>query len=249
MSDLHSTRSAALFLGVSEASVRRWSDAGVLPVLRVGRRRARRFAEEDLSNFLRDARAGAGGRMEIHSRNRGAGQIGGIRFGVHDHIATFYDSNAGRLRLTVPFLSDGLIAGDRCFLVASQPLIDEYVQVLGREHGIPVEAALRSGALVTRSGPGSSARQAVSDWENLWWQALGAGAMALRVVGEMATLKGFPSVQEMLDYEVAFDSLSKRFPVRSICQYDVREFDGLSVLQAIKAHPDIFGMHTAEFLL
>src|SRR5450759_4169316 len=48
---LLNTREAAHFLRVSEASIRRWSDSGLLPAQRVGRRRERRFAQSDLVKF------------------------------------------------------------------------------------------------------------------------------------------------------------------------------------------------------
>ena len=51
MQDELSTREAAELLGVSEASIRRWSDEGLLPVRRIGRRLERRFSEEDLRRF------------------------------------------------------------------------------------------------------------------------------------------------------------------------------------------------------
>ena len=49
---LLTTREAATFLKVSEASIRRWTDSGLLPARRVGRRRARRLREEDLRTFM-----------------------------------------------------------------------------------------------------------------------------------------------------------------------------------------------------
>ena len=49
--DWLSTRQAAKRLGVSEASVRRWSDRGLLPVQRVGKRLERRFKAEHLERF------------------------------------------------------------------------------------------------------------------------------------------------------------------------------------------------------
>jgi len=65
----------------------------------------------------------------------------------------------------------------------------------------------------------------------------------------MATYVGFPAVQEMLDYEVVYDSLCKRFPVMTLCQYDVRHFKGESVFGAIQAHPDLYKQRIADFLL
>src|SRR3989442_8013463 len=51
-----STGQAAKRLGVSEASVRRWSDRGLLPVQRVGKRLERRFKPGHLERFAAPAR-------------------------------------------------------------------------------------------------------------------------------------------------------------------------------------------------
>ena len=46
----------------------------------------------------------------------------------------------------------------------------------------------------------------------------------------------------------AFNMLSHRFPIVTLCQYDVREFDGETIFQAIRVHPDLFGLHLGSFL-
>jgi excisionase family DNA binding protein len=243
MSDLYTTRTAALLLGVSEASVRRWSDSGLLPVQRIGRRRARRFAGADLRQFL------AGQAQPVTGGWAWPAPATRPRIEAHDHLATFYDGEAARLRLSVPFLREGLLGGDRCFLVASAALTGAYFDALSDDEGVDPEAAVASGSLVTRSGVGSSARAAIATWEQLFWQALGSGAGAIRVVGEMATYDGFSQLQEILDYEVAYDSTAKRFPVMTLCQYDVGQFDGRTLLGAMKAHPDLFVHRLAQVLL
>jgi transcriptional repressor of dcmA and dcmR len=43
---------AAQLLNVSETSLRRWTNAGVLPCLRIGLRRERRFRPADLLAFM-----------------------------------------------------------------------------------------------------------------------------------------------------------------------------------------------------
>jgi hypothetical protein len=148
----------------------------------------------------------------------------------------------------VPFLRDGLLAGQRCFLVASKGVADEYLQALSRHRNIDLELAIESGALTIRSDVGSSAREANAAWERLWWEALGLGSSAVRVVGEMATYEGFTDPSEMLDYEVGYDSLAKRFPVMTLCQYDVRRFSGETIMGALKAHPDLFSKRIVDFL-
>jgi excisionase family DNA binding protein len=244
MSSIHTTTSAAAYLGVSEASVRRWADAGLLSVQRVGRRRARRFAEEDLRRWK------ASGRVDptTSGANPPPPASRPSQFGAHDHLATFYDSDAGRLRLSLPFLRDGLLAGQRCFLVASKVEADEYLQALDRQRGVDLPTAIEDGALTIRSSVGSSAREATAAWEGLWWEAIGLGASTIRVVGEMATYEGFADMGEMLDYEMAYDSLAKRLPVMTLCQYDVRRFSGEMIMGALKAHPDLFSKRIADFL-
>jgi hypothetical protein len=37
--------------------------------------------------------------------------------------------------------------------------------------------------------------------------------------------------------------------VAALCQYDVRVFDGVSLLRTLKAHPDAFSLNLGNFLL
>jgi hypothetical protein len=250
LSDLYSTRDAAAHLGVSEASVRRWADAGLIAVQRIGLRQERRFALADLERFAQAGRQGVDSAAGTATEGHRPGTPAGAQLAANDHFATFYDSDSGRLRLGVPFLRDGLLAGDRCFLAASKPLSDQYCQALSEEPGVELGAALAGGALVTMtSAPGATARTAVAGWEQLWWKALGEGARAIRVVGEMATYDSFATAPDMLDYEVAYDSLAKRMPVMTLCQYDVRSFDGPTLLRALQSHPDLFRKRISDYLI
>ncbi len=243
---LFNTKEAAGYLRVSDASIRRWSDAGLLPARRIGRRRERRFTESDLAGFL--------GTPGVASASRTATvqtsiNVGGVPLPLHSHLATLYNTDAGRLRLTVPFLADGLRAGQTCYLTAFGEVLSAYAEALGREPGVDVDAAVREGRFVTVAGPGSNVEGALSFWERAFWHALSSGPAVMRVVGEMACeRREFSSGAEMIRYEVAFNTLARRFPTVTLCQYDVREFDGETVLQAIKAHPDLYGLHLGSFL-
>src|ERR1700675_2565072 len=52
--DLLDIGEAARFLNVSETSLRRWTNTGVLQCLRIGQRRERRFRRADLLAFMED---------------------------------------------------------------------------------------------------------------------------------------------------------------------------------------------------
>ena len=98
-------------LGVSEASVRRWSDAGLLASHRVGRRGERRFARSDLLGLRSAGRQGRPGPEH-------AVFIEGSPVPVHTHLTSLFTSDVGRLTLGLPFLRDGLVAGQACILMA-----------------------------------------------------------------------------------------------------------------------------------
>jgi transcriptional repressor of dcmA and dcmR len=235
------TKEAARFLRVSEASIRRWSDAGLLPARRVGRRRERRFDESDLKTFLGES---------TQSRPVAEGvNAGGVLLPLHGHFATFYDSDPGRLRITVPFLADGLRAGQTCFLAASGSVLDAYLEGLKAEHGVDVDGALVSGHLVTVGGLGSSVDGALRFWETAMGRSLAVGPTVLRVVGEMSCEREiFTSDEEMVQYEIAFSTIAARFPSVTLCAYDVRVFDGQTIFDAMRAHPDLFNVRLGSFL-
>jgi hypothetical protein len=52
----------------------------------------------------------------------------------------------------------------------------------------------------------------------------------------------------MLIFEHSVGAIIKRSPAVLLCQYDVREFDGPSLLEAIKAHPDVTGLGFVKFV-
>jgi excisionase family DNA binding protein len=236
------TREAARFLRVSEASVRRWSDAGLLKAQRVGRRRERRFTEADLTTFLEEGPA-------AHGQGEGGVRVGGVNVPLHGHFATFYDGDEARLRLTGPFLADGLRAGQPCFLAASGAVLDDYLRTLAVSPGVDVEAALAAGRLVIVGGPGTTVASAIHFWEQAMGRAVASAPAVMRVVGEMTCEREiFASVAEMMSYEIAFNTIAARFPSVTLCAYDVREFDGQTIFDAVRAHPDLFDVRLGSFL-
>ena len=246
MSDkLLNTEEAARFLRVSEASVRRWSDAGLLPVRRIGGRRERRFREADLIEYLGSGTPPSAAQPRTVPA---AVNVGGTPLPLHSHLATFYNSDAGRWRLTIPFLADGIRTGQPCFLAASPDLVSAYKEAL-RGQGVDIEAAVKKGMLVVVDGPGTTVQGAIDFWEQSCWSVLAGGQTVIRVVGEMGSeRKVFVSDEEMMTYEIAFNGVAKRFPTVTLCQYDVREFDGETIFQAMRAHPDLYSVHLGTFL-
>ena len=243
---LLNTAEAARFLRVSQASVRRWSDSGLLPARRVGRRRERRFTEPDLQRFLVPASPIP---KTTHDGVQKQVLVGGTALPLHSHVATFYNSDEGRLRLTIPFFREGLLRGQPCFLAAGAEVLDAYMEALRNEEGVDIESAVRSGMFVAVAGPGEKVDSALAFWERALSNSLAAGPNLIRVVGEMRSERTlFVSDNEMISYELAFNRIAKRFPTLSLCQYDARAFDGEVLFHALRAHPDLYELGIASFL-
>ena len=129
---LLNTAEAARFLRVSQASIRRWSDSGRLPSHRIGGRRERRFRQSDLVAFMESQETTA---------ESAPVSVGGVKVAAPTHLSPFYGSDAGRLRLTVPFLIEGLRLGQPCILVAAEPVRTTYLEALSAQGGVELGQA------------------------------------------------------------------------------------------------------------
>jgi transcriptional repressor of dcmA and dcmR len=242
-SSLLNTREAAKLLRVSEASIRRWSDSGVLPARRVGGRRERRFERAELENFL--------GKATGEERNvpTATVTVGGVSIPLRGHFAPIYSSDETALRLTVPFLADGLRAGQTSVLAATGDILERYVNVLASEPDVDFAEAMQNEQLVILAWNGSSADEVIANWEKLFAKALAVRPGTMRVAGDMASeLQRFASEAEMMAYEEAYDRMARRYPLVTLCAYDARQFGGETILRMLKAHPDMFQQHLGLFL-
>lgn len=175
--------------------------------------------------------------------------LGGVHTPMHAHYPTFYATDEGRVRLAVPFLRDGLRFGQTCFLAASGQVQDSYINALAQVDSLDIERAIRSGQLVVVDAIGGTVEECITYWERSLWKAVDGGSKMIRVIGDMVSEREtFSSLDEMMRYETAYNGVAKRFPTVSICQYDVRVFDGEVVYEAFKSHPDTYDLGVGTFL-
>jgi hypothetical protein len=165
--------------------------------------------------------------------------IAGLAQDVPLHLATIFGTDQAGLRLSGAFLSDGKRLRQPCFLVAAGNDLRRYERALGSLDGIEVVHF-----------EGGTTAAAIAHWEDRFADAVANGATLIRAVGEMASERTmFGNEEEMLRYEEAFEVMCRRYPVAVLCQYDARQFDGVALLRALKAHPDLFGLRLGSFLL
>ena len=224
---------AARFLNVSETSLRRWTNDGRLACLRVGRRRERRFRRVDLLAFLE--REPAGDSRAAGSLARGT------------HLCGLYSSEGGQVHQALVFLAEGFRPGTVTYLVGTPETRGRILAALEREHG-DLDAVIAEGRLVVSSYAESAAAQLVW-WETQIAEAVRRGATLVRAIGDASAFIEAASRDELLEYEAEYDRrVAHRFPVVTMCQYDVRQFSGLYVVNALMAHPDCFGQSAERIL-
>ncbi len=235
-------KQAAQLLNVSQVSLRRWTDGGKLACLRVGDRRERRFRREDLFAFAerQTAAAPAGEASKV--------RLEGIAIERGSHLCSLYQSDLGRLKLSVPYLAGGLRAGETCYLIADDRGQDEILGHLGEVYD-GVGEAMADGRLIVSDG--ATTGSAMFDYlERSFTMAVRSGRGALRLVGDMvwAVTKGMDP-DELMRFETRYNqTLARRFPAVSLCQYDVRQFSGIHVHEVLLCHEDTFCYPLSRFI-
>jgi hypothetical protein len=166
------------------------------------------------------------------------------------HLATYFSTEAGRLRIAVPFLREGICLGQPCFLIASGKVLDRYLKAIEKDVKVELAEARRRGLFAIAPTPGRTVEEALAFWDEQISKAFaGYGSTIVRIVGDMACVKtSFETLHEMLVFERLVGGILAHTPTVAICQYDVREFDGPSLLEAIKAHPDVSELGLVKFV-
>jgi predicted secreted hydrolase len=68
-----------------------------------------------------------------------------------------------------------------------------------------------------------------------------AGAQSFRVFGDVWQMRRKGSAQRLAEHEATYDQfIVRRYRVVTVCAYDVRQFSGVEVLEALKVHRDTF---------
>ncbi len=230
---------AARFLKVSVTSLRRWTNSGVLPVLRVGRRRERRFRREDLLAFMEQPEARRmTGDAESQRSIRDSTEEPGT--GFHGkHLCGIYGSDAGRVSLCVPFLLDGLREGSVCFLIGPAASREKVLKNL-KDLRPSLSSDIKEGRLISAKY-GNACR---TQWKSLETHLVGAekaGGTSFRMVGDIVGMRSRCSPAELVAYEAGIDNrIIARHPVTILCLYDARKFEGIELLNALKTHRETF---------
>ncbi len=159
----------------------------------------------------------------------------GLHASVGDHIGHFYLTKDEWKDFLVPFLHTGLSAGDKCvYLMSSGSGWTEIHSAL-EQRGVKVDEALATGQLEAVDGKAS-----VDEMRDALQAAIADARARFRLLrwgGDMTwSLGKMPNSTRLMEWESACNVIETP-PAVFLCQYDLTQFQGNVVFDALKTHP------------
>ena len=159
------------------------------------------------------------------------------------HMCVFFSGPAERDQIVMPFLAEGIRAGQKCICILESPGPAEVLERLGQrvdlgrsvetgqlELGTPAGAYLRSGTFSTDD--------MLSYWEQAAAEARSAGGSGLtRAAGEMPSVLDHPDGRrEFFRYEARLTGFIAGFPQVILCLYDLQRWGAGVLMDTLRTH-------------
>jgi excisionase family DNA binding protein len=216
---LMNVKEAADFLNVSEMTVRRWTNDGLLKCYRVGGRRARRFKQEDLLAYLKGNVA-----SDV--------SLGINGYAVPDgsHVTHLSLNLEESLDVAVSFVMDGLVNEETVCIVSPHIEKNRVIEIL-KQRNIDAERLKKAGRLNFSHGmdtPLEQARQ-IEDMA-------GSSQNRFRIFGDMTWAKDKGWLMNDLHELEKRVNMSQTKGMLFLCQYKLDRFSGEEAMMALENH-------------
>ena len=165
----------------------------------------------------------------------------GLGLNGNYHLCAFFHSEDEEFRTLLPFMVDGLAAGEKVVYLVDGNNIEEHRRRL-RDGGMDCEAVEQSGQLNVVGWPPSvrdvDAVDQAKSVDDFLSAALNQGYRRMRVVGDMDwAAENQISDAYLIKLEARLDTIYSRHDVWVICAYDLSRFSGVAVLDVMRTHP------------
>jgi MEDS: MEthanogen/methylotroph, DcmR Sensory domain len=172
--------------------------------------------------------------------------IAGLELVPGDHVCAFYRGLTERDEILIPYLQEGLRAGDKCICVVDGTEPEAVLASLTGELDVESRVATHQIDLLTSRqtylrGDAFSPQAMLDFWDESVGAALrGTGFSFARSVGEMTwALREMPGVHELVGYESELNRFLPRYPQVILCLYDLERFSGELLVEILKTHPKV----------
>lgn len=168
----------------------------------------------------------------------------GLELHPGDHICAFYRKPSERDDILIPFLADGLKAGDKCTAVVDscspRDVLDRLEQSvdIGPYVSVNQLEVLDSQSTYLADG-GFLPERMLRFWESKARAGHEiAGYAFTRNIGDMSWAhRQRPGVEELIGYESELNRIIANVPQVNMCLYDLTRCSGELILDVLKTHP------------
>jgi anti-sigma regulatory factor (Ser/Thr protein kinase) len=148
------------------------------------------------------------------------------------HGAVVYGSDDGLLEVALPFLEEGLDAGDLTVLSCAAATVTLLRDALGG-----AGRALESDAGLTPRD--TRPPDVFTHLRQYAHRAAQGGTGRLRVLAEVPAADDARQVRELVRLEAVVNSVMAELPITNLCAYDTRRLDPGFVASATRTHPEV----------
>jgi hypothetical protein len=155
------------------------------------------------------------------------------------HVCLIYDGETERRDVVARFIEEGIISGERvAYFTDAEP---DDVRGWLSERGIDLPAAPQFTAHRSRDVycPDGSfdPERMYSYWHVFHDDSRDGGFACARATGETTWSRDVRDGDRIVEYEARLNDVLATMPVTALCQYDVRKFDGATILDVLRIHP------------
>ena len=158
------------------------------------------------------------------------------------HICAFYSDSAGRDKIVMPFLAEGLRTGEKCICVLASLGPKEVLTRLG--HHVDLDLSVQRGQLELATPADAYLRTGKfvpEDMLNFWKDAATAAEAAeygfARAAGEMPRELDGATRREFMQYEARLTEFVADLPELILCLYDLRLSGAGVLMDVLRTHP------------
>ena len=175
----------------------------------------------------------------------------GLQLRAGDHICGFYRKPAERDDILIPFLVEGLKAGDKCTCVVDSCTPDDVLASMSEHIEVDPYVSVCQLEVLDSDGTyladgGFLPERMLRFWEAKARQSPGAdGSGFARNIGDMSWAHRDKAVVSVLiGYESELNRIMSNFPQVNLCLYDLTRCSGDLIMDVLKTHPKaLLGRH------
>lgn len=168
----------------------------------------------------------------------------GLQLSVGDHICGFYRKPAERDDILVPFLVDGLRAGDKCTCVVDSCTPDDVLAKMSEQIEVDPYVEVSQLEVLDAAGTYLAGGGFLPERMLTFWEAKGRAGPAVRGpgfarnIGDMSWAHRDPrAVDDLIGYESELNRIMSDFPQVNLCLYDLTRCTGDLIMDVLKTHP------------